>query len=252
MTVPVPGPQVKRAPSSPQAMDRQAAARSGWNVVERRDAVAVAWSRALFSTPRGAGRIVHACLAALCWPGLFAGLLAVRRGWFHREDRRLVVVLRPRRVVPWWTILVVILGTQLLVRVLRGLLGNSVMVVLAVLLAYAALVIVCVRLRRRELRPRAERQGFLRESEAPAADWTLVRVEHRDGLVHESMSAVLALIGARVPPGATIGAAPSYAELERDLTTIGFAPVPGARGHVALTVPEATTTAREASAEKAD
>lgn len=224
---------------SERAKERDAATRAGWSVVERRDAAAVAWARALFSTPFGAGRTIHACLAALCWPAFFVGFLIVRRGWFHRDDRRLVASLHRRPIVRWWTVIVIVLAAQVVVRGLRALIGDAVLVAGGAGLVYALLFLTCVLLRRRELRPKAERQGFLRLNEAPATDWTLARVEHRDGAVRESMPAVLALITARLPPGTTVGAAPSYDELERDLTTIGFAPMAGARGHVALTVSEA-------------
>ena len=106
------------------------------------------------------------------------------------------------------------------------------------LLGYALLCGLCVWVRSREVRPKAERQGFLRPGGVPDGLWFLERVEHRDGVDQQSMRAVRTLIDARVPPGQTVGAAPASDSRERDLIGIGFVPTPGSRGHVVLDLPE--------------
>jgi len=111
---------------------------------------------------------------------------------------------------------------------------NIVILVAYLVLAYALAVATCVWIRSRELRPKAERQGFLRPGGTPAETWVLERVERSDGLDDASMRAVRSLIDAVVPAGESVGAAPASDAYERQLLSIGFVPKPGMRGHVVL------------------
>lgn len=202
----------------------------GWG-----DVAPLAAARSRFSAPRHWGPVVHAVIAAFCWPAFALGFLVVRRGWFHRDGRRLVVRLVRRRPVPWWYFLVGYLVARVVVDVLRGLLGDVVVLVAYLLLAYALAVAVLAWIRSREVRPKAERQGFLRPGGIPDAPWVLERVEHRDGLGDASMRAVRDLVETVVPAGEPVGAAPASDADERRLLSIGFEPKPGMRGHVVLT-----------------
>ncbi|WP_250442980.1 hypothetical protein [Actinotalea sp. C106] len=162
--------------------------------------------------------------------------LAIRRASYQRGDGRLVVRMGRRADIStgrrFALVLIPFLVAQVVVRVIHSLVGDVVLVVGACFLGYVVLVGVVHLIRRAEVRPRAERHGFVRTPAEEVGVWVLEETHHRGGFDEQSLRALRDLIEARVPAGETLYAAPMSQQYEDQLRSIGFSTAPGPRGRV--------------------
>ena len=211
--------------------DRAAASRAGWAVLRPRDVLPVTWTRAWSATPHRWGEPVHRVLAAFCAPAYGLGLLPPS-GWFHRDDRTVVLRLRPYRRPLWWPAMGVFLVYQVTGRTLSELLGEGVLVWFAAIVVYAMLVAVSHHVRSRELTTREERNGWWRVPGDDPADWVLTGVATARDDLGAVMPDVVRLVDARTSPGAVVLAWSPSEQRDAELATGGFATVGRQRGHL--------------------
>lgn len=213
-----------------RAADREAAARSGWSVLDRRDVLPVAWTLAWAATPHRWGDGVHRLLAAFCGPG-YAVTLAEPLGWFHRADRTVALRLRPFRRPPWWPLVVAFVVYQVVGRTLVEVLGPPVVGWAGAALVYAVLVGLCRHARSRELTTAEERRGWWRVPGDVPADWVLTGLAARGDLA-AVMPDVVRLVDARTPDGAAVLVWSPSERRDAELGAGGFATVGRMRGHL--------------------
>lgn len=218
---------------------RLAASATGWNLLGARDIASVAWTRAWSGTPHHAPDVVHALLAALCWPAFAIGTLLGGR-WFHRRRHRVVVRLgRMQTPSSFWVLWLIAMSFNLMLQSLTILFHVDVRTTwpwIVGIIVYALAVLVVTRLRRRERTTPAERAGYWRLPGAPRADWILAGPAIRDGDVHAALVQAMDLIQVALPAGATVGADGQVEQDEHNLVAAGFTPVAGERGRVIFTV----------------